>query len=160
MTPPRSRTLRPIRTPGHRAHLHYLDPGGTEWLVAVDRARSVSFESALPAREIPFYAGQRHTPGHYWAATTDRMVGYESFLESKWMKLLDFDTDVSAFSAQPFTIDAQDDWGAWKHTPDLFVRRRDGSALVLDVKNDDQMTVPAVTRQARRTAELCHRIGT
>ncbi|MEV0259249.1 TnsA-like heteromeric transposase endonuclease subunit [Streptomyces sp. NPDC050732] len=159
MTPPRPRTLRPIRMASHRAHIHYLDPGGTERLIPASRAASVAFEDAQPAREIPSYAGQRHTPGHYWAATTDRMVGYESYLESKWMKLLDFDPAVHAFSAQPFTIEAQDAQGAWEHTPDLFVRRRDGSALLLDVKDDNRMGEPKVVHQARRTAELSQQLG-
>ncbi|MFF3400381.1 TnsA-like heteromeric transposase endonuclease subunit [Streptomyces sp. NPDC002659] len=159
MTPPRPRTLRPVRMVRDRAYLHYFDPGGTERLTPAGHAAGVAFEDALPAREIPSYAGQHHTPGHYWAATTDRMVGYESYLESKWMKLLDFDPELAAFSAQPFTIEAQDAEGAWQHTPDLFVRWRDGSALLLDVKDDNRMHVPAVAQQARRTAALCEQIG-
>ncbi|MFJ4912895.1 TnsA-like heteromeric transposase endonuclease subunit [Streptomyces sp. NPDC088726] len=142
MTPTRPRTLRPVRPVRDRTDIRYCDPGGTEHLIPASRAAGVAFEDALPAREIPSYAGQHHTPGHYWSATTDRMVGYESYLESKWMKLLDFNPNVGAFSAQPFTIDAQDTAGEWQHTPDLFVRRRDGTVLLLDVKNDARMQVP------------------
>jgi len=160
MTPPRTRTLRPVRRSGHdRALVHYYDAGGTERLIPARQAARVAFEDALPAREIPSYAGQHHTPGHYWSATTDRMMGYESYLESKWMKLLDFDPEATAFSAQPFTIEAHDVEGRWEHTPDLFVRRSDGSALLVDVKHDDRIPVPAVVRQARRTTELCRQLG-
>jgi hypothetical protein len=159
MTPSRPRTLRPVRTARDRAYLHYLDPGGSERLVPAGHAALVAFEDALPAREIPSYAGQHHTPGHYWSAATDRMVGYESYLESKWMKLIDFDPNTAAFSAQPFTIEAQDAEGDWEHTPDMFVRRRNGSALLVDVKDDGRMQVPAVVRQAERTADLCRTIG-
>ncbi|MFI8837114.1 TnsA-like heteromeric transposase endonuclease subunit [Streptomyces afghaniensis] len=142
-----------------RAFLHYYDRCGTERLIPAAQAAAVSFENALPAREIPSHAGQRHTPGHYWSATTDRMIGYESYLESKWMKLLDFDPEVASFSAQPFTIDGHDGDGAWVHTPDLFARRSDGSVLLLDVKGNGRLTVPTVVCQARRTADLCRRIG-
>lgn len=159
MNAARPRILRSVRIAPGLAYIHYLEPAGIERLVSADHAASVLFEDALPIRDIPSYAGQRHTPGHYWSATTGLMMGYESYLESKWMKLLDFDPDVAAFSAQPFTIEARDAEGSWEHTPDLFVRRRDGSALLLDVKDDNRMAVPAVALQARRTARLCQQIG-
>ncbi|GGP94914.1 hypothetical protein GCM10010278_85920 [Streptomyces melanogenes] len=159
MTLRRPRTLRPVRGARERAHLRYLDPDKQERRVAAVAAGEVCFEDALPVRTFSSYAGQWHTPGKYWAASTDRVLGYESFLESKWMKLLDFDADVAAFSAQPFLIEGEDEEGLWVHTPDLFVRRRDGSALVVDVKHDERIGAPAVVQQARRTEELCERIG-
>ncbi|WRZ91548.1 TnsA-like heteromeric transposase endonuclease subunit [Streptomyces sp. NBC_01007] len=159
MTSRSPRTLRPVRGARERVHLRYLEPDKRARRVAAAAAVEVSFEDALPARRFSSYAGQRHTPGKYWAASTDRVLGYESFLESKWMKLLDFDAEVAAFSAQPFLIEGEDDEGLWVHTPDLFVRRHDGSALVVDVKHDKRIEVPAVVRQARRTEELCARIG-
>ncbi|WP_175435784.1 TnsA-like heteromeric transposase endonuclease subunit [Streptomyces hawaiiensis] len=67
--------------------------------------------------------------------------------------------EVASFSAQPFTIDGHDGDGAWVHTPDLFARRSDGSVLLLDVKGNGRLTVPTVVCQARRTADLCRRIG-
>ncbi|MGW1917138.1 TnsA-like heteromeric transposase endonuclease subunit [Streptomyces sp. NPDC002076] len=159
MTSRSPRTLRPVRGARDRVHLRYLGPDKAERRVAAADAAEVCFEDALPARRFSSYAGQRNTPGKYWAASTDRVLGYESFLESKWMKLLDFDADVAAFCAQPFLIEGEDEEGLWVHTPDLFVRRRDGSALVVDVKHDARIDAPAVVRQARRTEELCERIG-
>jgi len=159
MTLRRLRTLRHVRAGRDRVYLHYLDAEGREYRVAAQDAAAVGFEDALAARKIPSYAGQLHTPGKYWASSNDRELGYESFLESKWMKLLDFDPGVSAFSAQPFIIEGEDAEGVWEHTPDLFVRRRDGTALVLDVKHDARIEEPAVVHQARRTEEVCERIG-
>ncbi|MBY8841906.1 TnsA-like heteromeric transposase endonuclease subunit [Streptomyces sp. SP2-10] len=159
MTSRSPRTLRPVRGARDRVHLRYLDADKRERRVAAADATEVCFEDTLPARTFSSYAGQWHTPGKYWAASTDRVLGYESFLESKWMKLLDFDADVAAFSAQPFLIEGVDEEGLWVHTPDLFVRRRDGSALVVDVKHDERIDAPAVVQQARRTEELCARIG-
>ncbi|MFI5803728.1 TnsA-like heteromeric transposase endonuclease subunit [Streptomyces sp. NPDC051561] len=159
MSPARPRTLRPVHTSQHPAHIHYYDAEGVERLIPAVHAAHVRFEDALPARDIPSRVGQRHTPGKLWSSTTGRMVGYESHLESKWMKLFDFDFEVVSFSAQPFTIDAVDGHGKWKHTPDLFARRRDGSALLLDVKADDRLAVPAVAQQAQRTEDLCAQLG-
>jgi hypothetical protein len=47
-------------------------------LEAVSRVR---FESALPVRRFTSYRGQRHFTGWYWTATTESLVGFESWLE-------------------------------------------------------------------------------
>ncbi|MFC9590059.1 hypothetical protein ACFTUC_09835 [Streptomyces sp. NPDC056944] len=47
-------------------------------LEAVSRVR---FESVLPVRRFTSYRGQRHFTGWYWAATTQSLVGFESWLE-------------------------------------------------------------------------------
>ncbi|WP_344447323.1 TnsA-like heteromeric transposase endonuclease subunit, partial [Kitasatospora nipponensis] len=132
---------------------------GTEHLVPAADATTVPFEDCLPARDLPSYPGIRHTPGSYWAACCDAVLDYESYLESKWMRLLDFDHQVKALSAQPFLFEGADRSGKWRHTPDLFVRRTDGSALLLDVKNPLRIQTPRVLHQARRTASACELMG-
>lgn len=144
---------------GRRAVVSFRDAGGAEHLIALEEAREIRFESCLPSRVIPHRQGQRHTPGDYWSATTGRLVGYESWLESKWMTLLDFDPDVVAFSAQPMTLYGIDTDGSWEHTPDMFVRRADDSVLVLDVKNPTKTADPDVIVQAERTRWVCERLG-
>ncbi|QIJ63924.1 TnsA-like heteromeric transposase endonuclease subunit [Streptomyces sp. JB150] len=159
MSPKRSRTLRPVRHAFQQLFIHYYDAGGTERLLPADRAADVRFETCLPARDIPSYAGQKHTPGFYWAASSDTVLEYESFLEARWMKLLDFDANVACFAAQPFIFEGIDADGPWTHYPDLFVRRTDGSVLLLDVKNPEQVDKPKVQHQARRTATACATLG-
>ncbi|MFE0448148.1 TnsA-like heteromeric transposase endonuclease subunit [Streptomyces fungicidicus] len=159
MSPKRPHTLRPVRHASQRLFIHYYDASGTERLLPADQAADVSFETCLPARDIPSYAGQMHTPGFYWAASSDTVLGYESYLEARWMKLLDFDANVACFAAQPFIFEGIDADGTWTHYPDLFVRRTDGSVLLLDVKNPEQMDKPKVQQQARRTATACQRLG-
>jgi hypothetical protein len=139
--------------------LRYLGSDGGPRFVTVDRADEVAFEDCPPVRRIPHYRGSAHTPGEYWSATTGGLIAYESFLESKWMMLLDFDPDIVAFCGQPFTFDGVDTVGAFTHTPDLFARRADGGGLLLDVKNPNEIGKPDVVLQARRTTAVCERIG-
>ncbi|GAA1264567.1 TnsA-like heteromeric transposase endonuclease subunit [Saccharothrix xinjiangensis] len=144
---------------GTRTAVYYREPGGADQVIPLAQARDVAFEHCPPARVIPHYIGSRHTPGDYWSATTGRLVGYESWLESKWMTLLDFDPDVTAFVGQPLTFDGVDTDGPWTHTPDLFARRVDGSVLLLDVKNPGKLDHLDVQRQARRTRAACRELG-
>ena len=139
--------------------LRYRGSDGGQRFVTVDRAGEVAFEDFPPVRRIPHYRGSAHTPGEYWSASTGNLIAYESFLESKWMMLLDFDPDVVAFCGQPFTFDGVDTDGPFIHTPDLFARRIDGSGLLLDVKNPNEIGKPDVMLQARRTTAACERIG-
>lgn len=60
-------------------------------LEAVSRVR---FESVLPVRRFTSYRGQRHFTGWYWAATTQSLVRFESWLERDRAMLLDHDRRV------------------------------------------------------------------
>ncbi len=159
MSPKRTRTLRPVTYAPDQLFVHYYDAQQTERLIPASQAATVRFEDCLPAREIPSYVGMRHTPGSYWAACCDTVLGYESYLEAKWMKLLDFDSQVAALAAQPFILEGVDAQGKWTHVPDLFVRRSDGSVLLLDVKNPQQLAKPRVVQQAQRTEKACQDLG-
>lgn len=88
-----------------------------------------------------------------------KLVEYESYLEAKWLTLLDFDTAVVAFVTQPLEFDGVDDLGPWSHVPDIFARCNDGSAWLLDVKNPRRLDHPMVRAQAHRTARTCRRLG-
>lgn len=75
------------------------------------------------------------------------------------MTLLDFAPDVIAFSAQPMRLSGIDAEGRWKATPDLFVRRDDDSATVMEVKNPSRREDPKVLRTAERVAACCAEAG-
>ena len=73
--------------------------------------------------------------------------------------LLDFDPDVTAVSSQPFWLHWRDDDGrARRHAPDFFVRRADGSALVVDVRPDDRIE-PRDVQAFDATARMCELAG-
>ncbi|MET9509907.1 TnsA-like heteromeric transposase endonuclease subunit [Streptomyces flavidovirens] len=139
--------------------VRYVDGEGTEHLIRLEEAADTPFEDGRMVRAIPSYRGQGHMPGRYWAATLGDLVEYESYLECKWLMLLDFDPQVTAFATQPLEFDAIDAGGAWQHTPDVFARRQDGSVLLLDVKNPEMRDDPRVRLQEERTGRVCGRLG-
>src|SRR5260370_36803407 len=52
---------------------------------------------------------------------------------------LDPDPEVAAGASQPFGLSGPDEGRLVRHAPDYFARRRDGSALVIDVRADDRI---------------------
>lgn len=98
---------------------------------------SVRFEDAVPVRPFRWPPGGRHFPGWYWAATTGQHVGFESWLERDHLVLMDFDPAVVGIASQPFWLHWHDGSRERRHAPDFFVRRADGSAVVVDVRADD-----------------------
>jgi len=139
--------------------VRYIDRDGKEHLTPLDQAAAVPFEDGRMARRVPSYRGQRHTPGRYWSATTGQLLEYESYLESKWLTLLDFDPAVVGYAVQPLEFDGVDGRGAWRHVPDVFARRDDGSGWLLDVKDPNRLGLSTVTLQRQRTARVCARLG-
>lgn len=98
----------------------------------------IPFESTAPVRSHPSYRGQRNWPGLWWSATMGTHVGYESWLKRDHAMLLDFDTRITAFAAQPFWLHYRHGPHVRKHAPTYFVRRQDGTGLVLDCRPHHQ----------------------
>ncbi|MEV5568057.1 hypothetical protein AB0L54_35170, partial [Streptomyces sp. NPDC052196] len=158
MSPPpvRARSLRPIVPPAVRPRVTVtsLDTAtGLPLTRTLDQASEVAFEHCRPIRRIPHYIGQHHTPGWFWSATTRTLLGYESYLESQWLTLYDFDQDVIGISTQSLILDGLGVGEVWAHTPDIFCRRADGTAMLVDVKNPRLLDHPDVLVQTRRTLE-------
>ena len=98
------------------------------------------FEDALPVRPFHFEKGLGSFAGWWYFATTGTHVGFESWLERDHLMLMDFDPGVRAVSAQPFWLHWRDERGrSRRHVPDFFVRRREGMAVVIDVRPDDRI---------------------
>ncbi|MBC9729825.1 TnsA-like heteromeric transposase endonuclease subunit [Streptomyces sp. TRM68367] len=97
------------------------------------------FEDVAPVRPFRWSRGERHFPGWYWASTTGQHVGFESWLERDRLILLDFDPEVVGISSQPFWLHWHDGERERRHAPDYFVRRADGSAVVVDVRADGRI---------------------
>src|SRR5260370_7159287 len=54
--------------------------------------------------------------------------------------LMDFDPAVAAVASQPFWLRWRDEEDrVRRHAPDYFVRKHDGSAVVVDVRPDDRI---------------------
>ncbi|MEV8310726.1 TnsA-like heteromeric transposase endonuclease subunit [Streptomyces flavidovirens] len=118
------------------------------------------FEAVGQVRVFPSYRGQRNFPGWYWAATSAELVGYESWVELSHLMRLDADPEVVGVASQPFQLSWRYGGGRRRirHTPDYFVRRRDGRAVVLDVR-PDELVEPEDAAKFAATAVACARVG-
>lgn len=119
---------------------------------------ATDFENSPPIRRVAAYKGQRNFSGLWWCASTNRHVGFESWLERDHLIRLDLDPSVTGIASQPFRIKLPQPLPQTWHVPDYFVRRADGTGIVIDVrpdarvKADDQLVFDA-------TAELCATVG-
>jgi hypothetical protein len=118
----------------------------------------VPFERVLPVREFGSYRGKRSFSGLWWSSTISDHVGYESWLERDRVMALDFDPSVVGLSSQPFRLSWQKAGKTRSHTPDYFVRLRDGTGVVVDVRADDQIE-PEDAEAFAVTARACEAVG-
>jgi len=122
----------------------------------LDQCAASQFElDCLPERNFPSFRGQRNFPGLWWFATTGAHVGHESWVERDQLMALDADPDVVGVLSQPFWIHWPD---GTRHAPDYFVRRRNGSAVVVDVREDDRIS-DADQEVFDRSATTCATVG-
>lgn len=118
----------------------------------------VSFETSAPIRYFPAYRGRRSHQGLYWFSRSASYVHFESRFEMTALMVLDFRGEAIAVSSNPF-------WLLWprgtkpvRHAPDFFVRRRDGSVLIVDVKPAERIT-DKDREQHDLTRQCCIEIG-
>ncbi|MEU4129673.1 TnsA-like heteromeric transposase endonuclease subunit [Streptomyces wuyuanensis] len=116
------------------------------------------FEDVAAVRSFRWSRGERHFSGWYWAATTGRHVGFESWLERDRLLLMDFDPRVVGIASQPFWLHWHDGERERRHAPDYFVRLVDGSAQVVDVRADERVG-PKDAEAFEVTRLACDRAG-
>jgi hypothetical protein len=133
------------------------DGGGLRKSVLGAAAR-VAFESVPPVRRFVSYRGQRHFTGRYWAATTESLVGFESWLERDRAMLLDHDRRVVGLASQPFRVSWSGPTRRISHTPDYFARLDDGAGLVIDVRPADRVGPDDAVKFAASEA-MCRAMG-
>jgi hypothetical protein len=134
---------------GDQARLPLADVWGTR------------FEDAAPVRRFVSYRGQRHLSGLWWSATVGRHVGYESWLERDHVMTLDFDPDVVGIASQPFWLFwPHESTGRFRsHAPDYFVRRADGSAVVIDCRPERRRRGSRDVAAFDMTRRACEMVG-
>ena len=118
----------------------------------------IAFEACAPIRTFPAYRGRRSHQGRYWFSRSQTQVQFESRFEMTALMVMDFDGNATAVSSNPF-------WLLWpkgtkpvRHAPDFFVRRRDGSVLIVDVKPAERIT-DKDRAQHERTRDVCGELG-
>jgi hypothetical protein len=115
----------------------------------------VEFECVAPYRRVRSYRGQRSYCGGWWLETSKRHVTFESWCERDHLIALDFDPEVAAVAAQPFSLSFElSDGSRREHVPDFFVRMVNGAAAVVDVRPDNLIGVMDAAKFVA-TAELC-----
>jgi hypothetical protein len=137
----------------------WITPDAADQSMPLGEAWSVPFECGLPVRRFTARKGQWHLSGLWWCATSGGHVGFESWLERDQLMLLDFDAAVSGIASQPL-------WLRWtgkdgrrvSHAPDYFIRRADGSGVVVDCRPVDRRPARDVAKFAA-TAAACAQIG-
>ena len=144
---------------GPRFFLEFAGADGARHRESLTACVTERYENALPVRSFQWAKGASHFAGSWWSSTTGDHVGFESWLERDHVMVMDFDPAIVGIASQPFWLHWQDEGGrAWRHAPDFFARRADGSGLVVDVRPDDRIPV----RDAevfRMTAMACGQAG-
>ncbi|MFF9185439.1 TnsA-like heteromeric transposase endonuclease subunit [Streptomyces misionensis] len=139
--------------------LEYVSTAGVRERGPLSRLWPVRFESVQPERRFPAFRRQGNWCGWYWSATCGGHVGYESWLERDRLMLLDFDPLVTGMASQPFRLSWTSTGGKRvRHTPDFFVRRADGTGLVVDVRPDERIEPDDAVKFAV-TAAACRTVG-
>ena len=137
--------------------VHYIDTDARSHVVDPGEASKVAFEHALLVRAIRNNKGQRNTIGKYWSSTTKRHIQFESFLESCWLTIFDFDPTITAMAAQPFRLTGRVDGALVDHVPDFFLRRHD-RGIVVDVRAE-ALQDERFAAQVAATQRFCDQAG-
>ena len=155
---------RPERQP--RPAIEWRSSDGARHVLPPSQVIGKFFEDEDPVRGAPSFRGQWSKPGRYWMSRTGRHVPYESRFEMQHLKLLDHDPDVVSVAWQPFRVHFGRDQAPYTHVPDLFVRRSDNTASVIDVKGalaadrEDNQLVFALTKCVCSDAGLDYQVAT
>ena len=117
--------------------VEYVDPDRGRERRPLAACWSARFERVSPVRGFASFRGQRNWPGWWWFSRTGEHVGYESWVERDVLMALDADPGVEAVASQPMWLHWVSESGkARRHAPDFFVRRADGTGVLIDVRPD------------------------
>jgi hypothetical protein len=120
--------------------VEYVDPGRGRERRPLAACCSSRFERMSPVRGFASFRGQRNWPGWWWFSRTGEHVGHESWVERDVLMALDADPGVEAVASQPMWLHWISESGkARRHAPDFFVRRADGTGVLIDVRPDNRI---------------------
>ena len=126
---------------------------------SIAEAGGTEFERCLQVRERHAFRGAGSKRGWYYFATTRQMKWCESRFEMRALRALDHDPEVAAVAVQPFILHYRDEIGRASHTPDVFVRNRNGSGSVVDARPERFVEKPDFLRQRAAMEETCAAAG-
>ncbi|MCA2312546.1 TnsA-like heteromeric transposase endonuclease subunit [Mycobacterium intracellulare] len=134
--------------------------GSVPCRIDIGSLATVQFEHVRPVRSASSYKGQKNYIGEWWCATTTGLIAFESWTERDFLISADYDRGVIGISVQPFTFQyySRRKRKLREHTPDVFLRLRDGTARVIDVRPDQLIDEDAAESFAA-TRSLCGQVG-
>lgn len=92
----------------------------------------------MPVRKIP--KNYRSVTGFFQSYKNGRAIAYESLLERDFFLLQEFDSNVSSYEEQPFTIQYARGKNTYNYTPDCLLHFNNGSpTCVIEVKFTDEI---------------------
>ncbi len=106
-----------------------------------------------PVRK-PVNRSGSHIIGKFPSLKLGRTVLFESTIERDLIYFLDFESSVSSFSEQPFTIEYLDDGKKRRYTPD-FHAVVSGRGWVFECKPDDRVNDAENKRKFEAAREFC-----
>lgn len=118
-------------------------------------ASGVDFEHCRQVRERQKFHGSVSKRGWYYFASTRELKWCESRFEMRVLRFLDHDPEVVGVAVQPFVLHYRDEEGRASHTPDVFVRRRDGTGRVVDARPERFAGKADFLRQRAATKAAC-----
>lgn len=120
---------------------------------------SVPLENANMARRYGAYQGKRNYEGLWWSSTNHGHVPFESLLERDYLLWADWDPRVVRVAAQPIALLwPKDTPHHHSHVPDYFVRLKDGTGALVDVKTPKGLSTHA-RDQLALTEAVCQEVG-
>jgi len=118
----------------------YVDPGPGAGTEAAGGLLALTARADGPGAGLVSFRGQRNWPGWWWFSRTGAHVCYESWLERDVLMALDADPGVEAVASQPMWLHRVSESGRpGRHAPDFFVRRADGTGMLIDVRPDGRI---------------------
>ncbi|MGO1267049.1 MAG: TnsA-like heteromeric transposase endonuclease subunit [Microbacterium gubbeenense] len=142
---------------GGEAILIEFKTGGVRRELDAADVADVPFELADPVRTFPSWQGKRNYEGTHAMTNVSRSVPFESLTERSCLIELDRLPDVVGVSSQPMWIRWRGDRDV-RHAPDYFVRREDGSAVLIDVRPHARID-DAAREKFNRTRATVARLG-
>jgi hypothetical protein len=149
---------------GQSAAVAYKRANGSKVVGALGDVSASDIVDGSPWRRFHWHPGQRNYCGTYWCATEHKHVDYESLLELSRLTMNDFDPAVRRIAGQPFHLTADIGGEHLGRTPDYLVLT-DTDTVVVDVKNEADLEVPAVqhvlamTRQVIESNGWCYEVA-
>jgi hypothetical protein len=125
----------------------------------VGDAGRIPFENRPQVRERHRFHGAGSKRGWYYFAKSRDLKWCESRFEMRVLRLLDHDPDVVAVAVQPFVLHYRNEAGRASHTPDVFVRHRDGTGGVVDARPAQFAEKADFLRQRAATQAACSAAG-